>query len=282
MTKLKTVLAEAARTLSNSASPRLDAQLLLMHILAKPRSWLIAHDDDSVSEAQCDAFLALIAQRAQGIPLAYLTGHKEFWSLSLKVNAHTLIPRPETERLVELTLETLAGRTHCQLLELGCGSGAISIALAHERPDWQITAVDYSAPALALAQENVQRCGIQNIRLLQSDWFSQLTKTETFDAIISNPPYIAEGDPHLNREDIRHEPLIALVGGADGLEAIRHIIAHSPHYLKAQGWLLLEHGYDQRLAVHQLLQPHFGQIQCWRDLAGVDRVSMGQLHSSAS
>ena len=251
---------------------RIDAQWLLLHVLGQPdagRAWLIAHGDDALSNAQSEHFSALCARRAAGEPVAYLTGHKGFYGLNLQVDARVLDPRPDTETLVDWALERLAGHPAPRVLDLGTGSGAIALALAHARPDATVLAVDASADALAVARANAERLRLP-VQFAQSDWFSAVPGT--FDLIVSNPPYIAERDPHLPA--LRHEPLAALVAGADGLRDLRAIAAAAPTHLVPGGWLLLEHGWDQAEAVQTLLRTQgFEEVQTRNDLAGIGRCS---------
>lgn len=264
--------------LSNcSHSPRLDTELLLMHILQCNRAWLYAHNDYTLTAAQLQSFNTMVQQRQSGLPIAYLTGYKDFWSMQLQVNTHTLIPRPETELLVDVALELLANKRNARILELGTGSGAISLALAKEHPLWRIDAIDISAKALEVARSNAHRQSITSIEFIQSDWFESLNENLTYDAIISNPPYIEQGDPHLITEDIRFEPSLALVSGKDGLDAIRHIIEQASPYLKPNGWLLFEHGYNQASTIQNILQQHgFHNHFNKKDIFDKDRVSGAQ------
>ena len=251
---------------------RIDAQWLLLHVLGQPdagRAWLIAHGDDALSSAQSELLFALCARRVAGEPVAYLTGHKGFYGLDLQVDARVLDPRPDTETLVDWALERLAGHPAPRVLDLGTGSGAIALALAHARPDATVLAVDASADALAVARANGERLRLP-VQFAQSDWFSAVPGT--FDLIVSNPPYIAERDPHLPA--LRHEPLAALVAGADGLRDLRAIAAAAPTHLVPGGWLLLEHGWDQAEAVQTLLRTQgFEEVQTRNDLAGIGRCS---------
>ena len=261
---------------------RLDAQWLLLHALGKPadaRAWLLAHDTDALDDAVARRFESLVERRAAGEPLAYVVGSTEFFSLTLQVDPRVLIPRPDTETLVNWSLEVLlsiAEPTTVEILDLGTGSGAIALALAHSlkalnRPA-HVTAVDASAGALAVAGENARRLGL-NIRLIESDWFEQVS--EHLHLIASNPPYIASADAHLT--DLTHEPLEALTAGADGLDDLRHIIDQGAVHLVPGGWLLLEHGYDQARQVRKLLdQRGFVQVQSRLDLAGIARCSGGR------
>ena len=258
---------------------RLDSQLLLLHALGKPasaRAWLLAHDTDELTPEVAQAFRALCLRRASGEPLAYIVGSKEFFGLALQVDGRVLVPRPDTETLVDWSLERLQLPDLLQVLDLGTGSGAIALALAHSlqaagRPA-QITAVDASADALDVARDNAARLGL-TIDFVESSWLAQVTGR--FDLIVSNPPYIASADPHLAA--LVHEPLQALTAGADGLDDIRQIIEDAPSHLLPGGWLLLEHGYDQASRVRDLLaQRGFSQVQSRLDLAGIERCSGGQ------
>jgi release factor glutamine methyltransferase len=285
---------------------RLDAQRLLLHVLAttasdssggprkdsgndlqgepRGRAWLLAHDDEVLPPAAQRQFEALTARRAVGEPLAYLTGFQSFYGLEFAVNPAVLIPRPDTETLVDwalaLPLQGAQGTATPQVLDMGTGSGAIALALKHSRALWQVTATDASPSALAVAQSNAQRLGLA-IGFLQSDWFEALGPPaaqgapQLFNLIVSNPPYIVEGDVHLPA--LRHEPASALTSGADGLADIRRIIALAPAHLHPGGWLLLEHGYDQASAVRALLvQAGFADVQSRCDLNGIERCSGGQ------
>lgn len=256
-------------------SPLRDAEILLGHCLDKSRTWLYTWPDAEISEAGAEAFRQLLARREQGEPVAYLTGHREFWSLDLAVAPSTLIPRPETETLVEWSLE-LALPERASVIDLGTGTGAIALALASERPDWRITGVDFSAAAVALARENQQRCALSNASFCQSDWFAALQQ-QCFDLVVSNPPYVEEGDEHLKQGDLRFEPHTALVAGQGGLADIAHIVSTAPEHLQAGGWLLLEHGCEQGMQVRNLLQQcGYAEVMTRTDLAGQARVTGGQ------
>ncbi|MGM0594053.1 MAG: peptide chain release factor N(5)-glutamine methyltransferase [Pseudomonadota bacterium] len=260
----------------SSDSPRLDVELLLCHLLGKPRSYLFTWPEQVLDAQQLEAFAALLARRESGEPVAHILGRREFWSLALTVSADTLIPRPETELLVEVALARIPEQAHWRMADLGTGSGAIALALASERPRCRITAVERSEAALAVAQDNVRRLGLENVVLRQGSWFEPLAG-ERFALIVSNPPYIPEGDPHLAQGDLRFEPKAALSAGADGLEDIRHLIAHAPEYLEAGGWLLLEHGYDQGDAVVALLRERgYEAVEDVVDLLGHGRVALGR------
>jgi release factor glutamine methyltransferase len=263
----------AAATLPGD-SGRLEAELLLCHCLRQTRSYLYTWPEKIIDTERCAAYEALLAARRNGTPVAYLTGLREFWSLQLQVDERTLIPRPETETLVEWALE-LPLPEEARVADLGTGSGAIALALASERLRWQLLATDISEDALAVASQNARRLGLGNIEFICSDWERTLAPG-SFQLIVSNPPYIAAADPHPGQGDLRFEPAGALCSGLDGLDAIRRIIAMAPGFLYRGGWLLLEHGYDQAGTVRQLLQSAgFSAVVTRPDLAGVDRISGG-------
>lgn len=265
-----------ASACSDLGLERLDAQLLLLHVLGRPphdRAWLLAHDGDMLDHEAELRYLDLARRRAAGVPLAYLTGVREFYGLALQVDARVLDPRPDTETLVDWALECLQDLSSPTVIDLGTGSGAIALALKAQHPDAQVSALDASADALAVAQGNA-RCLQLDLRFRQGSWLDGID--EHYDLIVSNPPYIAEGDPHLAQ--LEHEPRLALTSGPDGLDAIRAIIAQAPTHLKAGGWLLLEHGWDQAAAVRALLgAAGLTGVQSRRDLAGIERCSGGQL-----
>lgn len=266
-------LLEAA-DLPDSPSPRLDAELLLAHVLGKPRSFLRTWPEHKPDAEQYAAFERLLQRRRAGEPVAYLLGRQGFWSLDLEVSPDTLIPRPDTELLVETALQ-LAPATPLEVLDLGTGTGAIALALAAERPAWRVTGVDRVDAAVALAARNGQRLGLSNARFQLSHWFDGLDE-QRFALIVSNPPYIAAADRHLGEGDVRFEPASALVAGADGLDDIRSIIAQAPRHLLPGGWLLLEHGYDQAEAVRSLLvAAGFARVESRRDLGNHQRISLG-------
>jgi len=257
---------------------RLEAQVLLSHALHQPRAWLIAHDRDILGAAQVDVFTTLLERRLAGEPIAYITGEREFYGLSFKVTPAVLIPRPETELLVELALAQLPEGQALRVLDLGTGSGAIAIAIAKHRPQATVNAVDISPAALEVARENARQLNLPNVHFIPSTWFSALPPQEKFDVIVSNPPYIAERDPHLAQGDLRFEPVAALASGKDGLDDIRAIVAGAPSHLAPGGWLLFEHGYDQAEACRELLQQAgFLAVSSSADLAGIERVTMGRL-----
>ncbi len=251
----------------------IDNRILLCHALGLSRMGLITQSERTLTEDEAARLSALIARRLAGEPVAYLIGRREFYGLDFAVDANVLIPRPETELLVELALERLPPRG--RVLDMGTGSGAIAVALAHTRPDAAVTALDVSAEALAVAGRNAASNGA-TVRLLQSDWFGAL-QDDIFDLIVSNPPYIASGDRHLSEGDLRFEPAGALTDHADGLSALRRIVGGAPAHLVPGGWLLMEHGYDQSDAVQALLTAAGWQdVQSWHDLAGIARVTGGR------
>ena len=253
-----------------------DAEVLLAHVLDRPRSWLYAHGDDDLDADATVRFADLLARRRAGEPVAYLTGRRGFWRFDLQVGPATLIPRPETELLVELALARLPADQPQQVADLGTGSGAIALALAHERPRADVLATDASADALGVAAANARALALANVRFLRGDWFAPLA-SETFDLIASNPPYIADGDAHLGEGDLRYEPRGALASGIDGLNAIRRIVADAPRHLVPGGWLLLEHGRDQGDAVRGLLAAAgLVEVETVRDLEQRDRISLGR------
>ncbi|RMR05563.1 Release factor glutamine methyltransferase [Pseudomonas savastanoi pv. glycinea] len=274
-----TIIASLLRSaeLPDSPTARLDAELLLAAALGKPRSFLHTWPERIVSSEAALTFASHLQRRRTGEPVAYILGQQGFWKLDLDVAPHTLIPRPETEMLVEAALELVPAFAPTRVLDLGTGTGAIALALASERPVWQVTAVDRVLEAVALAERNRQRLHLDNARVLSSHWFSAL-EGQRFDLIISNPPYIAAEDPHLAAGDVRFEPSSALVAGSDGLDDLRMIIEQAPNYLNDDGWLLLEHGYDQGAAVRELLSRHgFEKIQTRRDLGDHERITFGRL-----
>ncbi len=269
-------LASAQQQLSDSDAPRLEAELLLCHLLGKNRAWLRAWPERALTADEQAAFETLVARRASGEPVAYLTGSRAFWSLELKVTPATLIPRPDTETLVEWALERLPPAAALSIADLGTGSGAIALALARERPQCRITATDASAAALAVAQDNAASNQIANVAFRAGRWFAPLAG-ERYHLIVSNPPYIPAADPHLGRGDLRFEPRSALAAGPDGLDDIRLLVAGAPHHLTANGWLLLEHGYDQAAAVRTLLLQHgYHEVQTRHDATGHERISGGR------
>jgi release factor glutamine methyltransferase len=256
----------------------LDYRVLLCHALDLNRIALITQSERALNAQEAQRFAALVQRRLDGEPVAYIIGQREFFGLPFEVSGAVLIPRPDTELLVELTLERLPPQG--RVLDMGTGSGAIAVALAHTRQDADVTALDVNADALAVAGRNAAANGAR-VRFLQSDWYAALQgaeEAEAFDVIASNPPYIASGDRHLSEGDLRYEPVGALTDHADGLSALRTIIAGAPAHLKPQGWLLMEHGYDQSAQVRALLSDAgYAEVQSWRDLAGIERVSGGRV-----
>ncbi|MBU0499265.1 MAG: peptide chain release factor N(5)-glutamine methyltransferase [Gammaproteobacteria bacterium] len=262
----------------DGGSPRLDAEILLAFVIEKPRSHLHAWPERELPPEHWHRFQELIGQRLNGRPLAYITGRREFWSLELAVTKAVLIPRPETELLVERALELLPLGHAALIADLGTGSGAIAAALARERPEARIVAVDSSPEALAVAEGNLRRLGLANVETRLGNWCNGFREDERYDLILSNPPYIADDDPHLNRGDLPAEPRSALASGPDGLDDIRAILCCVPSRLKPGGWLLVEHGYDQGERVRGLfLQAGFTQVATLRDLEERERVTEGQL-----
>ena len=268
-------LADSLRRAQTLGLDRLDAQLLHLLALGRPlheRAWLLAHDTDTLDEAALEKLAPLLQRRAAGEPLAYITGTKEFFGLPLQVDPRVLDPRPDTETLVEWALEHLPVDAARDVIDLGTGSGAIALALQHQRPHARVSAVDASTDALAVAQANAQQLKLP-VRFIHSHWLRGVQGH--FDVIVSNPPYIAADDPHLAA--LKHEPLQALASGADGLRDIRTLIEQAPMHLKPGGWLLLEHGYDQAEAVRALLrQAGWQNVQSRQDLAGIERCTGGQ------
>lgn len=275
------LLARAVARLAAAGSPsaRLDAEVLLCHVLEVDRTWLYTWGDREAPSVERARFEALVAARAQGQPIAYLTGEREFWGLSLATSPHTLIPRPDTECLVEAAL---ARATHPEgrLLDLGTGTGAIALAFASERPGWSVFGVDIRPEAVALARHNAARLSIANVAFAESDWFAALEgndEGERFDLIVSNPPYIDADDPHLARGDLRFEPHSALVAGDGGLSDLRHLVREAGRYLLPGGWLMLEHGFEQAEAVRGVLEAAgYVEIESRVDLGGHPRVSQGR------
>lgn len=254
-----------------------EAELLLAHVLQRPRSWLYAHGDEELAEDAAQRFTALIERRHGGEPVAYLTGQRGFWRFDLQVSPATLIPRAETELLVELALARLPVGREARVADLGTGSGAVALALALERPLTRVIATDASAAALEVATANARLLGLENVSFRHGDWLAPLAG-ERFEAIVSNPPYIADADVHLGRGDLRFEPRSALASGTDGLDDIRTIIRDAPALLLPGGWLLLEHGFDQGAAVRRLLSgAGLVDVETVRDLEQRDRVSLGRL-----
>ena len=264
------------------SSARIEVQCLLQQVLQVQRVYLLAHAERVLTDAEYAAYAALLQRRVAGEPVAYILGQREFYGLNLAVTPATLIPRPDTELLVELALQRLPQGEAGTVLDLGTGSGAIALAIAHERPQVQVLACDASVAALAVAQHNAAALQLANVVFVRSNWFAALA-AQRFDVIVSNPPYIAAADPHLALGDVRFEPLSALASGSDGLDDIRQIVAQAHSHLQPGGWLLLEHGYDQAAQVRHLLQQAgFAEVYSACDLAGIERVSGGRLDAPAT
>jgi release factor glutamine methyltransferase len=277
MANISELLKLSSQLTAISDSPQLDCELLLCYTLDVDRTWLRTWPEKEISQPLEAKFLALLEQRVEGQPIAYLIGSRGFWSMDLQVSKDTLIPRPETELLVELALGLQLPK-NSDGLDLGTGTGAIALALASERPDMNFVAVDFQSGAVSLANKNCQALGLANVEIFQSDWFDSVQLTEDqFDLIVSNPPYISATDPHLQQGDVRFEPNTALVSGIDGLDDLKKIIAKSPFYLKPNGWLLLEHGFDQGSAVARLMsEAGFQKVVTHQDYNLIDRVTLGQ------
>lgn len=257
-----------------------DARVLLRHACGVDDAYLIAHADEKLSAEESAAFAALVARRVAGEPVAYIIGTREFFSLEFKVTPAVLIPRPETELLVEFALESVDAEHACSVLDLGTGSGCIAIAIAKNCPGSKVVAVEQSAAALAVARENAARHATANLELIASDWFAALGDRR-FDVIVANPPYVAAGDPHLSEGDLPAEPVSALVAGVDGLDCARAIVQAAPRYMNRDGWLAIEHGYDQAERCRKLLAAAgFHDVFSRADLAGVARISGGQWRAS--
>lgn len=268
-------LREAVSQLQASESPRRDAEILLGFVTGKARTFILAFGETRLTDEQQEQLAALLARRVRGEPVAHLIGEREFWSLPLFVSPATLIPRPDTECLVEQALARLPAAT-CRILDLGTGTGAIALALASERPDCQVTAVDLIPDAVALAQRNADHLGIRNIEIVQSRWFGAL-EGQTFSLIVSNPPYIDAQDPHLAQGDVRFEPLSALVAAENGLADLHTLIKEAPRYLLPQGWLLLEHGWQQGAAVREIFARYgWQQVETCRDYGDNERLTLGR------
>lgn len=273
---IKNLLDEAVQTLQACDSARLDAELLLCTVLQIERGQIYSRYNSDIPSDKIHTFRLLLDKRKEGCPVAYLTGHREFWSLDLHVNQHTLIPRPETECLVEAVLTAIPANAEYSIADLGTGSGAIAIALASERPACIVTAIDTCDCALTVAKLNAEHHNLNRIRFKQSNWFSDIQNT--FDIIVSNPPYIRSGDEHLHTGDVAHEPVLALDGGKDGLNAIRIIITRSDDYINPGGLLFIEHGYDQGGSVRELLKQHgYTGVKTLPDYAGLERITFGKL-----
>ncbi len=281
MSSVSTLLRQGQIALAESSSPLIDVQILLCHVLEVDRSYLYMAPEETVPAIQENEFRTLIAQRQIGTPISHLTGRRDFWSLNLKVNEHTLIPRPETEHLVEAALSIIQKGQVSRIADLGTGSGAIALAIGNEIessfPRCQIIATDISEEALLIAAENLKTSKLKNVSLKQGRWCEAFDADAKFDLIVSNPPYVAEGHHLLDEGDVRFEPQLALTSGRDGLDAIREIIQTAPDNMQPNAWLMFEHGYDQKQAIQQLfLQRGFQAIETTQDYANLDRVTIGQ------
>lgn len=265
-----------ASELSSSSSPSLDVELLLCHVLDCERVYLRTWPEKQLTQEQCSRFHLLLSKRIEGRPIAHLTGVKEFWNLCLKVNSHTLIPRPDTEVLVEKVLELSLDERDCSVLDLGTGTGAIALAIANERPKWKVLGVDRFDEVIKLANENAVSNSLDCVRFLVSDWFSAL-KGQSFDLIVSNPPYIDEDDVHLSEGDVRFEPVSALVADDQGMSDIKLISSTAKSYLAIDGWLMFEHGFEQGELVRCVLtDAGYQNVETFKDYGGNDRVTQAQ------
>lgn len=270
-------MTSVARLLRESGLAAVDARVLLRYVLGWSPAQLASRTEVSVAPPLVEAFAALAARRASGEPVAYIIGEREFYGLMFKVTPAVLIPRPETELLVELALERIPADAPCRVLDLGTGSGCVALTIASQRPQSRVTATDCSRDALAVASANARALDVHNVEFVCGDWFDALAGRR-FDLVVSNPPYIAAGDAHLGEGDLRFEPRGALMAGVDGLESIRRIVRGAAAHLAVGGWLLIEHGYDQAQACRELLDDAgFGSVLSRCDLAGIARVSGGLL-----
>ena len=279
MVTVAELLQKAEQSINCSASSRLDAEILLCDVMQFSRSKIYSHPEKIVADDKTVLFQSLIKQRQQGHPIAYLTGKKEFWSLELAINRDTLIPRPETELLVEIALQKIPKGEKLDVLELGTGSGAIAIAIASERPYCNLVAIDINANALAIAKKNTETHQLKNIQFYLSNWYQNIP-SQYFDLIVGNPPYIKQGDEHLTQGDVRFESKLALVAGTDGMQAINMILENAKTYLAGKACLLIEHGYDQKTLVQGAFKKHnFKQIKTFQDLSGHDRITLGHIEN---
>lgn len=263
--------------LADRRLPRIELRMLLGHVLQREYAWLIAHDLDALDDSAAAQFESLVARRVAGEPIAYLLGEREFYGRNFRCTPAALIPRPETELLVDVALTRIAPNESIRILDIGTGTGCIAVTLALERTHGAVTAIDVSPDALALARENAQRLGGTNIDFIESDWFAALADDAQFDLIVSNPPYIVPGDAHLAQGDLRFEPAIALADAVDGLESYRQLLRGAVKHLRSGGWLIVEHGYDQGDSVPALFRAAgFTQVDMLRDLADMPRVTLGK------
>ncbi len=272
---IRSLLETGREILAPDPLARLEAEILLGHALGVSRSFLFANPDLAVPLKRRSDFMALLRRRSQGEPIPYLVGKRSFWTFDLEITADVLIPRPETELLVEMALKVIPASIPCRAADLGTGSGAIALAIASERPKCEMHATELSEKALRVAQHNANKLNLRQIQFHQGCWLQPLAGK--FQVIVSNPPYVNQGDPHLQQGDCRYEPSLALSPGDDGLRSIKEITASAPGYLLPEGWLLVEHGYDQGSAVRSLFsEVGFGNISTQADMAGLDRVCMGK------
>jgi len=276
---LQDVITQATALIADcSDNPRLDAELLLAHVMGKDRGYFYTWPDLELPAQLQQAFEELLQQRLSGKPLAYILGTREFWSMDLSVTPDVLIPRADTEILVEQILEKTPSDQAVSILDMGTGSGAIALAIARERPHADVYAIDQSEAALDVAKHNAEKHGLKNVRFVHSNWYEALPEEVSFDFIVSNPPYIRDDDPHLEQGDLPHEPRSALASGKEGLDDIEKILNGLRQYLKPGGWLMLEHGYDQGTAVQQrFTESGLEQVCCHQDLQGLDRICIGRL-----
>lgn len=277
-TTLNTILRGAVERLrATSTSPHLDAQLLLGHCLKQSLAWILAHPERLIDGSARTRFNRLVDRRCRGEPVAYLTGVREFWALSLRVSPATLVPRPETELVVERALANIPPDADWRVADLGTGSGAIALAIAHERPLCRLLATDFCNDALQVAERNAKHFGLNNVHFALGSWYAALSG-ERFELIVSNPPYIADGDPHLQSSDLRFEPKIALPAGPGGLDALTEIARGAPEHLGPNGILIVEHGFEQQQNAYALLSDGgFCEVSCYRDYAGQPRVTEGHI-----
>jgi len=276
MVTITELLLKAEQSIHCSESARLDAEILFCDVMQFNRSRIYSHPEQIIPDDKSALFQSLIKQRQKGHPIAYLTGKKEFWSLELAINEDTLIPRPETELLVETALQIIPASAAFNILDLGTGCGAIAIAIASERPNCKIVATDISENVLTMAKRNAETHHLKNIQFYHSDWYQNIS-LQSFDLIVSNPPYIKQDDEHLSQGDVRFEPEHALVAGADGLQAINMILENAKRYLASDAYLLIEHSYDQKSLVQEAFKKHnFKQLKTFQDLSGQDRMTQGQ------
>jgi len=281
MLSYRALLDDATKHLfDGSDTPRIDAEVLMQHVIQKPLAWLIAYGDTTPTADHIKDFYALVAARQNGQPIAYLTGSRDFWTLKLKVNEHVLIPRPDTETLVEEALARLPKAHNLEILDLGTGSGAIALSIAKERPQSKVLAVDLHENALEVAAMNAELNKVTNVDFLVSHWFNEIDTEKCFDLIVSNPPYVESGDPHLAQGDLRFEPDSALIADEQGLADLRMIIKTAPSFLASNGWLIVEHGFNQANEIATLFTNNgFTKIELFEDINELPRCTAGQLES---